>query len=60
VKTTSTLPGEYSLSIDSSVQGIIHPVRKLPAVIKPKAVEKLKEMEKVDTLLQSNNQQIAP
>jgi hypothetical protein len=33
VKTTGTLPGEYSLSIDSSVQGVIHPVRKLPAAI---------------------------
>jgi hypothetical protein len=44
VKTTGTLPGEYSLSIDSSVQGVIHPVRKLPAAIKPKAIEKLKEM----------------
>ncbi|XP_021374310.1 uncharacterized protein K02A2.6-like [Mizuhopecten yessoensis] len=45
VKTTGTLPGEYSLSIDKSAEGVIHPVRKLPAAIKPKAIEKLREME---------------
>ena len=45
VKTTGTLPGEYHLSIDESVPPVIHPVRKLPAAIKPKAVEKLREME---------------
>ena len=42
VKTTGTLPGEYHLSIDESVPPVIHPVRKLPAAIKPKAVQKLR------------------
>ena len=45
VETTGILPGEYHLSIDESVPTVIHPVRKLPAAIKPIAVEKLREME---------------
>ena len=46
VKTTGTLPGEYSIEIDESIPGVVHPVRKLPAAIKPKAIEALREMEK--------------
>ena len=45
VKTTGTLLREYQLSTDESVPTVIHPVRKLTAAIKPKAVEKLREME---------------
>ncbi|XP_033760786.1 uncharacterized protein K02A2.6-like [Pecten maximus] len=48
VRTTGTLPGENSLSIDESAKGVIHPTRKLPAAIKPKAKEKLREMEEND------------
>ncbi|XP_062583203.1 uncharacterized protein LOC134244964 [Saccostrea cucullata] len=45
VESTGTLPLEYHLSIDESVPAVIHPVRKLPAAIKPRAVDKLREME---------------
>ena len=45
VKTTGTLPGEYSIKIEENAQGVIHPVRRLPAAIKPRAIEKLREME---------------
>ncbi|XP_052762296.1 uncharacterized protein K02A2.6-like [Mya arenaria] len=45
VKTTGTLPGENSIEIDESISGVVHPVRKLPAAIKPKAIEALREME---------------
>ena len=45
VKTTGTLPGEYSIDIDESVPGVVHSARKLPAAIKPKAIKTLCEME---------------
>ena len=45
IKTTGTLPGEYSIKIDENAQGVIHPTRRLPAAIRPRAIEKLREME---------------
>jgi hypothetical protein len=45
IKTTGTLPGEYSITIDENAKGVIHPARRLAAAIKPRAIEKLREME---------------
>lgn len=45
VKTTGLLPGEYHIEIDETVPGVVHPVRKLPAAIKQKAIDELHEME---------------
>ena len=52
VKTTGTLPGEYSIKIEENAQGVVHPPRKLPAAIKPKAIAKLQEMEEFGYLTQ--------
>ena len=45
VKTTGTLPGEYTIKIEENAQGVVHPARRLPAALKQKAIDKLKEME---------------
>lgn len=45
VKTTGTLPREYSIKIEENAQGVVHPVRRLAAAMKPRAIEKLHEME---------------
>ena len=45
IKTTGTLPGEYSIKIDENAIGVIHPVCRLAASVKPRATEKLHEME---------------
>jgi len=45
VKTTGTLPGEHSIKIDETVKPVVHAVRKLPAAIKTRTIEKLQEME---------------
>ena len=45
VATTRTLPGEYRIVIDETVKGVVHPARRLPAAIRPRAIEKLHEME---------------
>lgn len=43
--TTGTLPGEDSINIDQHVKGLIHPVRRQPAYLKPRIFEKLREIE---------------
>ena len=50
VKTTGTLPGEYSIKIEESAQGVVHPARRLPSALKEKAIEKLKGMEENDCI----------
>lgn len=45
IKTAGTLPEEYSIKIDENAKGVIHPVCRLAASVKPRAIEKLHEME---------------
>ncbi|XP_060085903.1 uncharacterized protein K02A2.6-like [Ylistrum balloti] len=45
IKTTGTLPGEYTIKVDPDVKGVVHPVRRQPASLKPQIIAKLKEME---------------
>ena len=45
IKTTGMLPGEYSIKIDENAQGVIHPTGRLPGAIRPRGIEKLREME---------------
>lgn len=42
--TTGTLPGKYSIKIDPDAKGVVHAVRRQPAALKPKIVDKLNEM----------------
>ena len=51
VKTTGTLPGEYTIKIEKNAQGVVHPARRLPAALKDKAIEKLKEMEENEYIM---------
>ena len=37
VKTTGTLPGEYSIKIEENAQGVVHPAKRLPAALKEKS-----------------------
>lgn len=41
IQTTGTLPGKYTIKIEESAQCVIHPPKKLPAAIKPKAIAQL-------------------
>lgn len=45
IRTTGTLPGEHKIKIDEHAKGVIHPVRRQPASLKPRIIEKLREME---------------
>ncbi|XP_065933948.1 uncharacterized protein [Magallana gigas] len=45
IRTTGTLPGEHRIKIDEHAKGVIHPVRRQPASLKPRIIEKLREME---------------
>ena len=45
IRTTGTLPGEHSIKINPNAKGVIHPVRRQPASLKPRIIEKLREME---------------
>ena len=45
VKTTGTLPGEYTIKLDPKAKGVVHPPCKQPVSLKPKIIEKLIEME---------------
>lgn len=38
IKTAGTLPEEYSIKIDENAKGVIHPVRRLAASVKPRAI----------------------
>ena len=44
-RVTVTLPGTYTIKIDPFVKGVVHPVRRQPAALRQKIVEKLREME---------------
>jgi len=43
VKTTDTLPD--SIKLDDDAKGVIYPPRKVAASMKPRVIEKLREME---------------
>ncbi|KAL0153751.1 hypothetical protein M9458_050972 [Cirrhinus mrigala] len=43
-RTTGTLPGTYTIKIDPDARGVVHPVRRPPAALKAKIIEKLNEM----------------
>ncbi|XP_062574567.1 uncharacterized protein LOC134236415 [Saccostrea cucullata] len=45
IRTTGTLPGEHTIKIDPNAKGVIHPVRRQPASLKPQIIDKLREME---------------
>jgi transposase InsO family protein len=45
VKTTGTLPGEYSITLTENATGVIHPPRRIAASLKPRVIEKLRQME---------------
>uniref|UniRef100_A0A8C5PPV9 Gypsy retrotransposon integrase-like protein 1 n=1 Tax=Leptobrachium leishanense TaxID=445787 RepID=A0A8C5PPV9_9ANUR len=45
-RTTGTLPGKYTIKIDPEAQGVVHPVRRQPAALRNKILEKLQEMVK--------------
>lgn len=45
VRTTGTLPGKYTIKIQPNAKGVVHPVRRQPATLKEKIVQKLHEME---------------
>ena len=45
VKTTGTLPGSYTIKVDENAEGVIHPPRRVAASLKPRVIEKLREME---------------
>ncbi len=44
--TTGTLPGKYTIKIDPNAKGLVHPVRRQPAALRKKIIEKLQEMVK--------------
>ena len=44
MKTTDTLPGKY-IKLDDDAKGVIYPPRKVAASMKPRVIEKLREME---------------
>lgn len=44
IRTTGTLPGEYSIKINEDAKGVIHSVRRQLASLKPQIIEKLREM----------------
>ena len=41
VRTTGTLPGKYTIKIEPNAKGVVHPVRRQPAALKEKIVQKL-------------------
>ena len=43
--TTGTLPGKYRIKVNPDTKGVVHPVHRQPAALKPLIVEKLREME---------------
>ena len=42
---TGTLPGEYSITLTENATGVIHPPRRIAASLKPRVIEKLRQME---------------
>lgn len=45
-RTTGTLPGKYTIKLEPNARGVVHPVRRQPAALREKIIEKLHEMEK--------------
>jgi hypothetical protein len=45
IKTSGTLPGEHNIEIDPNAEGVIHAPLRQPASLKPRIIDKLKEME---------------
>ncbi len=45
------IPGEYDIKIDSSVQPVIQPTRKVPLNLRPKLRQVLDEMERRDVIV---------
>ncbi|KAK0156522.1 Apoptosis-stimulating of p53 protein 1 [Merluccius polli] len=45
-RTTGTMPGKYTIKLESGAKGVVHPVRRQPAALREKIIEKLHEMEK--------------
>ena len=43
-RTTGTLPGKYTIKIDPDAKGVVHPVRRQPAALREKILDKLAEM----------------
>lgn len=43
-RTTGTLPGKYTIKIDPDAKGVVHPVRRQPAALRGKILDKLAEM----------------
>ena len=44
IRTTGTLPGKYTIKIDPDAKGVVHPVRRQPAALREKILDKLAEM----------------
>ncbi|KAL2085061.1 hypothetical protein ACEWY4_020579 [Coilia grayii] len=44
-RTTGTLPGKYTIKLEPNARGVVHPVRRQPAALREKIIEKLHEME---------------
>ncbi|XP_062601691.1 uncharacterized protein K02A2.6-like [Saccostrea cucullata] len=54
IKTSGTLPGEHNNEIDPDAEGVIHASRRQPASLKPRIIEKLKEMEQNGYITKEN------
>ncbi|XP_062596233.1 uncharacterized protein K02A2.6-like [Saccostrea cucullata] len=54
IKTSGTLPGEHNIEIDPDAEEVIHAPRRQPASLKPKIIDKLKEMEQNDYITKVN------
>ena len=48
VTTTGTLSGKYTIKIEENGHGEVHPTKRIPAALKDRAIDKLKEMEEND------------
>jgi transposase InsO family protein len=44
-RNTGTLPGEYSIKLDDGAVGVVHAVRRQPAALRARIIDKLHEME---------------
>lgn len=44
-QTTGTLPGTYTIKIDPNAKGVVHAARRLPASLKERTIDKLRQME---------------
>ena len=44
-RTTGTMPGKYTIKLEPGAKGVVHPVRRQPAALRGKILEKLHEIE---------------